>query len=303
MDSRMSSEATTRILRTRHREEALALYGLRAASLLVLAAPLALIVYLGSEALRLFTVDHVSPLTFLFSPVFDPDGGHPGAAAFIVGSLAVTLLAVTIASFFGFGMSFFLAELSTRRVASIMRSAVELLAGIPSVVFGWLGLTILVPFIRHVTGTAGFGLLSAALVLSLMILPTLVSLAVDVLRSVPRALRENSYALGATTWETLSRVVIPAASNGLIVALILATARAIGETLAVEMVIGNAGVIPHDFFHAAATLPTEIVIDMGGAPPGSLLEHALFAAAFVLMLISTLLISIVRLVMRNEVRK
>lgn len=275
-------------------EEIIAVTFLRLAAALVIAAPVTLICYLGHEAAQLFVHDHVAWQTFLFSPVFDPDGGRPGAAAFVAGSLAVTATAVLIAAPLGYGAAVCIAEIAPARIAKILRGVIEILAGIPSVVFGWIGLTSVVPLVRAWTGTSGFGILAAALVLALMIVPTLVTLSVDGLRAVPHVLRENSTALGATRGETIARAVIPAARASLLVALILAGARAIGETLAVEMTIGNAGILPHDLVHAAATLPTEIVLDMGGAPPGSLLEHALFAMAFLLLVISTGLISLVR---------
>src|SRR5271156_334006 len=126
-----------------------------------------------------------------------------------------------------------------------MKPAIEILVGIPSVVYGWLGLTLLAPLIReHLGSLTGYGLLTAGIVLSIMILPTVITLSEDALHTVPEALREGSLALGATRWQTIFRVLLPAARSGLIVAIILGIARAIGETLAVQMVIGNAAVLP-----------------------------------------------------------
>jgi phosphate transport system permease protein len=219
--------------------------------------------------------------------------------AFILGSLFVTGFAIAVGGPFGVAVGVFFAELAPPRVASAMKPAIEVLVGIPSVVYGWLGLTLLVPLIRHLTGSTGFGLLAAGIVLSLMILPTVVSLSEDAMRVVPDALREGSLALGATRWETIWRVLLPAASSGIGVAVILGIARAIGETLAIQLVLGNAPVIPSGLLSPASALTSEIVMDMGGAAQGSLLQHSLFAMAFLLLLIAMGLIVMVKLVARK----
>jgi len=283
-----------------HRQEFVAKLLLRSASIFVVVAMGALLLYLATEGTKLFTVDHVSPFQFLFSPVFDPDGRKPGSLVFIIGSLSITLFAIVIGGPFGIAVGVFLAELAPRRFVNMMKPAIEVLVGIPSVVYGWIGLTLLVPLIRTLTGSNGFGLMAAAIVLSVMILPTVITLSEDALKAVPDALREGSLAMGATRWQTIWRVLIPAAGSGLGVAVILGIARAIGETLAVQLVIGNASVLPTGLLSATAALPTEIVIDMAGAQQGSLLEHALFSMAFLLLLIAMLLILAVRFVMRRR---
>ena len=273
---------------------------LRAASTFVVVAISALFLYLAIEGTKLFTVDHVSPFQFLFSPVFNPDANKPGSLVFIVGSLSVTLFAVLVGGPFGIAVGVFLAELAPPRMVAAMKPAIEVLVGIPSVVYGWIGLTLLVPLIRTVTGSNGFGLLAAGTVLSVMILPTVITLSEDAMRTVPNSLREGSLAMGATRWQTISRVLLPAAASGLTVAVILGIARAIGETLAVQLVIGNAAVLPQGLLGATAALPTEIVIDMAGAQQGSLLEHALFSMAFLLLLIAMALILAVRFALRKR---
>lgn len=283
-----------------HREEAVALAVLRSAAALIVLAMLLVFGYLAYQAGALFTVDHISVLTFLTSMHFDPDNNMVGAAPFILGSLAVTLLALALGGPLGVAVAIFISEIAPKPLAELLTLAVELLVGIPSVVYGWIGLMVIVPFMRSVSHTSGFGILSAALVLAVMILPTIVALSVDALRAQPLSLREASLALGATRWETIRHTLLPAARAGLGVAVILGIARGIGETLAVQMVIGNASVFPRDLFHAAAALPTEIVIDMAGAPPGSLLQHALFAMAFVLLLIAMTLVLSVRYVTRKR---
>lgn len=284
-----------------HRREFLAVLVLRAASTFVVIAIGALIVYLAIEGTKLFTHDHVSPLLFLFSPSFNPETNQPGALVFIVGSLSITLFAILVGGPFGIAVGVFLSELAPSRVVDMMKPAVEVLVGIPSVVYGWIGLTLLVPTIRSVTGNNGFGLLAAGIVLSIMILPTVITLSEDALRAVPSALREGSAAMGATRWQTIWRVLLPAAGSGLTVAVILGIARAIGETMAVQLVIGNAAVLPSGILSATAALPTEIVMDMAGAPQGSLLEHALFSMALLLLLIAMALILAVRFALRKRV--
>ena len=161
-------------------------------------------------------------------------------------------------------------------------------------------MTLLVPFIGKVFHTGGDGLLAAGIVLSIMILPTVISLSEDALRVVPNALREGSAALGATRWETISRVLLPSASSGLAVAVILGIARAIGETLAVQLVLGNAAVVPSSLLKPASALTSEIVMDMGDAPDGSPFQHALFSMAFLLLLVAMGLIVLIRIALRKR---
>jgi phosphate transport system permease protein len=287
--------------RRSRRVEGVALLGLRIAAAFVIVTMAALLLYLGYEGSKTFYVDHVSVSTFLFSPLFMPDTGKPGAAVFVVGSLAVTAFAILVGGPFGIAVGVFLSEIAPPRMTTILKPAIELLVGIPSVVYGWLGLTLLVPLIRtHTSSPSGFGLAAAGIVLSIMILPTVITLSEDAFRSLPVALKEGSLALGATRWQTITRVLLPSASSGLAVALILGIARAIGETLAIQMVIGNATQIPLGIFAPTATLTTEIVTDMPGATQGSILEHSLFSMALLLLLIAMVLIVLVRFALRKR---
>ena len=270
------------------------------ASVFVIVAMVALIVYLAFMGLQLFFKDHVSPLVFLFSPNFSPDTGHPGALVFILGSVFITLFAICVGGPFGVAVGIFLSQLAPQRLAAFMKPTIEILVGIPSVVYGWLGLTLLAPFIRHLGSQTGFGLLTAGIVLSIMILPTVISLAEDALRAVPHALEEGSMALGATQWQTIWSVMLPAARSGLTVAVILGVARAIGEALAVQMVIGNSAVLPKGLLAPTAALTTEIVTDMGSAQEGTVLYHSLFTMAFLLLLIAMALILAVRFALRTS---
>jgi phosphate transport system permease protein len=271
-----------------------------ACAVLFVIAISAVLIYLTSEGLKLFFVDHISPLTFLFSPEFSPEDNHPGALVFIVGSLAVTAFALFVGGPVGLAVGVFFAELAPPRVAQIFKPAIEVLVGIPSVVYGFIGLTLLVPLIRNVTGSPGFGLLAAGIVLAVMILPTIVSLSEDAMRAVPDSYREGSLALGSTRWQMIWKVLIPAARSGLAVAVILGIARAIGETLAVQMVIGNSPVLVQGLLNPTGALPAQIVIDMASAQQGSVLQHSLFSMALLLLLISMGLIVLIRFVLRKK---
>ena len=262
---------------------------------------LAVLGYLLWSGLQLFFVDHISPFTFLFSPDFSPDARHPGAAVFILGSLAITLFAIVVGAPLGIAVGIFLSQLAPPRLASFMKPAIEILVGIPSVVYGWLGLTLLAPFIRHYVGSlTGFGLLTAGIVLSIMILPTVISLSEDAMLAVAASLREGSMALGATRWQTIWNVLLPAARSGLTVAVILGIARAIGEALAVQMVIGNSAMLPKSLLSPTASLTTEIVTDMGSAQQGTVLYHSLFSMGLLLLIIAMGLILAVRLALRRR---
>ncbi|MHB0886203.1 MAG: phosphate ABC transporter permease subunit PstC [Bacillota bacterium] len=281
-------------LRGRRRDTGAIWRGLFFASAIFLVISIAaILVMIGRQAIALFT--QVRPLAFLFGRVWAPEHGLYGALPFLVGSLAATGLALLIGVPLGLAGAIYLAKLATPRAQRIMRPAIELLAGIPSVVYGWVGLTALVPFIRRHSGqVTGFGLLAAGIVLAVMVLPTFISLAEDALRSVPQDIEHGSLALGTTRWQTIAHVLIPAAWPGLAAAGILSMARAIGETMAVQMVLGNSPVIPAGLIVPASTLTSEIVLEMGSTPQGSPANNALFAMGLLLLLISLGLIVAVR---------
>ena len=283
-----------------HRDERIALAVLSTCSGIFVLAIALILGYLAVSGTRLFVQDHVSLLTFLFDSTWDGSEGHFGAAPFILGSLIATGMAIAIGGPLGVAIGVFFSELAPKRVASSFKPAIEVLVGIPSIVYGWIGLTLLVPALSRIFHADGDGLLAAGLVLSIMILPTVISLSEDALKVVPDSLREGSAALGATRWETISRVLIPSASSGLAVAIILGIARAIGETLAIQLVLGNAAVIPRGLLNPAAALTSEIVQDMADAPDGSAFQHSLFSMAFLLLLIAMGLILLIRLALRRR---
>src|SRR5699024_2301487 len=171
-----------------------------------------------------------------------------------------------------------------------------LLVGIPSVVYGFIGLTVLVPAVRNVfdASPAGFSLLAGTIVLSVMILPTITTIATDAMGELPNDLREGSYALGATRWQTIRRVLIPAALPSLLTAVVLGMARAFGEALAVQMVIGNVRDLPTSLLDPSATLTTIITLNMGHTTYGSIENNTLWSMGLVLLVISFLFILVVR---------
>lgn len=252
-----------------------------------------IIFFVGRQGLLTFA--QVSPLEFFFASKWDPMEGRFGALSFILGSVYVTLLSVAIGAPLGLLGAVFMAKIAPRWLREIMRPATDLYVAIPSVVYGYLGLTVLVPFLREFFAVStGFGVLASSLVLSIMILPTVISICEDAIRSVPRALEEASLALGATRWQTLRGVVLPAALPGVLTAIILAMARAIGETMAVQMLIGNTPLVATSLFSPTSALTSNIVVEMGNTPFGSVWGNALFLMALVLLVISLGMILLIR---------
>jgi len=205
-----------------------------------------------------------------------------GILPMIVGSIWVTIGALVIAGPFGLACAVFLVEVAPRRVADIVRPAIQLLAGIPSVVYGFVGIIVLVPLVRERLGGPGLSILSAAVILGIMVLPTVISISQDALEAVPRSYREGALALGCTQWQAISRVVVPAARSGIGTAIVLGMGRAIGETMAVIMVVGNAVKMPGSLLDPARTLTSNIALEMAYAAG----EHreALFATGVVLFI-------------------
>ena len=238
-----------------------------------------------------------------------PGEGRFGLQAMIVGSLLVTVGALLFGVPLAVGNAIFLAEVAPPAVRALLRPAVELLAGIPSVVYGLFGIVVLVPLVRRipVPGNSGYGLLSASLVLAVMILPTMTGIAEDALRAVPHDYREGALALGATRWQTIVGVTLPAARSGLIAAVILGMGRALGETMAMLMVIGNAVVFPAPLdgrpwtlaLSPARTLTGNIAVEINYAT--GLHASALFATGAVLLAFVMGVNGLARLFIRREV--
>ncbi len=219
-----------------------------------------------------------------------------GILALIQGSFVVTLGALALGTPLAVGTAVFLSEIASPRIRGIVRPAVELLAGIPSVVYGFFGVIVIRPIVGELTGGIGFGPLTAWIILAIMIVPTIAALSEDALQSIPMGIREASYAMGATQWQTIYKVVVPAAKIGIIDAIILGMGRAIGETMAVLMLVGNAPQFFAGVGEPISTLTSQIVMDMSYST--GVHRTALFGMAAILFIISMGLVLTVRLVSR-----
>jgi phosphate ABC transporter permease protein PstC len=235
---------------------------------------------------------------FIFSSEWYPTEGDFGIFPMIVGSLAVTAGAMVIGVVFGLGCAVLLTQFAPPRLVSIIKPSIELLAGIPSVVYGFMGVVILVPLIRDYLGGPGLSVLAASVVLGIMVLPTITSISVDALQAVPRSYREGSIALGATVWQTTHRVVLRAARSGIVAAVILGMGRAVGETMAVIMVAGNTLDVPQSLLDPVRTLTSNIALEMGYAAGDH--RKALFATGVVLFVIIMMLNTIAMAVSRQR---
>lgn len=255
----------------------------------------------------------IRPLEFLTGSDWDPVQDDFGALPFIYGTLVTSALAILVATPLAIGVALFLTELASGPVRRVVSFLIELLAGIPSVVYGLWGLMVLVPLLRAqvepflgqlpggiplFSGPAvGLGYLASGLLLAIMILPTITSLTVEVLRTVPTSLREGVYALGATQWEVVRTVVLPFARRGIFAAVILGLARALGETMAVTMVIGNQAEIHVSLFSPGYSLPSVIANEFTEAT-GAVHIGALAALALVLLGVTLLLAAGARVLLR-----
>lgn len=221
-------------------------------------------------------------------------GGTVGALIFICGSLATCGLALLIATPLSLGSAIFMTEISPKFGEKFFRPVVQIFAGIPSVVYGWVGLTVLVPAIKAIFHVqVGQSILAASLVLAVMIFPTITSMASDAIAAVPKTNRDGAYGLGSTRWQAIYRVIVPAAKSGIISSIIMGLARAFGEALAVAMVIGQTTAMPHGLLSRSKTITTEIAAQMGNAMEGGELKTALWTLALLLFLISLLFIWII----------
>jgi len=241
---------------------------------------------------------HLGIGKLFFSTNYNPQTGDYGMLAFIWGTILTTLGALVIGAPLGIGTAVFLDQIAPESAGRVVRRGIELLAGIPSVVIGWFGLILLVPFLRRITGTSGYGVFAAVLVLVVMVLPTITTLSAETLKSLPLELKEASVAMGATRWQTIYRVLLPSAREGLLIAVILGMGRAIGETMAVQMVIGNARAMTFSPFGRTSTLTTRVITDMAEA--SGVGRSALFAMALVLLLLAMFLIVVIRFVSRER---
>jgi phosphate transport system permease protein len=258
---------------------------------------LAIVVFTIREALPAFR--QVGLLDFLFGKDWSPSNKEFGILTIIVGSVVVMAGALIIAVPLGIACAILLAEVAPSRVRQFLRPTVELLVGIPSVVYGLVGMVLIVPLIRQIGGS-GYSVAAGVIVLTGMVLPTIISISEDSIRAVPKSYKEGALALGATQWQTIWRVLLPAARSGIMASIVLAMGRAIGEAMAMIMVLGNAPVIPTSLLDPARTLAGSIAVEVNYA--SGVHRSALFATAVVLFLIVIIINSIALIVLRRGSR-
>lgn len=267
---------------------------------------LGIFLFVCKEALPLVTDKGFHPREFLFSDQWYPTSAITksyGVLAMVAGTFGVTFLAMLLAAPVGMGAAFYISEFSTKRTRETLKVLVELLAAIPSVVWGFAGLTITSRVIvRFTNADVGVNLLNGAILLALMSVPIIVSLAEDALKAVPDSYREAALAMGATRWQMAWRVLLPAARNGLTAAVLLGFGRAIGETMAVLMATGHAVNIPGSILDPVRTLTANIAAELGEAPAKSTHYQVLFLIGVLLFLITFLVNLTAGLVIRRERR-
>lgn len=277
----------------------------------------AIFLFVAANAYQTFVVDHQSLGQVFLGQRWNPDEGLAGAAKLIIGSVTVTLGAVALSTPISVGVALFITQIAPPWMRRAMQPVLELFTGLPSILYGFLGLVLLVPLVRNIENAlaggvfySGVGFIPAVLVLSIMIMPTIASLAVDALRAVPNEVREGSLALGATRWQTMWRTLVPAAASGILTGVILGTGRAIGETMAVAFVVGgNANqwpftltkIYPYIGLNPTSTITVQLLFDFQEAVPNSLNYHAIWTLALVLLLISLLLVAASRAVAARRV--
>lgn len=258
-------------------------------------------VFLVKEGFGLF--NDASPVSFLTGRNWYPISDPPkfGILPILLGSLWVTAGAVALALPFGIAAAVYLAEVAPPAVREIAKPVVELLASIPSVVIGFVGVAFVAPWVKGVFNlSTGYTALTGAILLGFMALPTIISLSEDAIRAVPRSYAEASLALGASKWETIIHAVVPAAAPGIVAAAMLGVGRVVGETMAVLMVTGNAGVIPTSLLQSVRTMTATIAAEMGETVFGSPHYEALFAIGLALFSITFVINLIADLVLRRN---
>jgi phosphate transport system permease protein len=259
-------------------------------------------VFIFKEGLPLFK--HVGVADFLFGSQWDPLGDNPlfGILPFIVGSIMVTVFSMAIAVPIGLAVGIFMAEFAKGRVADVLRSVIELLAGIPSVIYGLFGYIAIAPVVRSLTSSnTGLGILTGAIVLAIMVLPTIINITEVSLRAVPPHLKEGSMGVGASHWQTIIKILVPAAGSGITAGVILAMGRSIGETMAVLMVAGNSPTMPKGLLSSARTLTMNIATGISYASG----DHwiSLFTSGMVLFVFILVLNIVVQVFLKRSIEK
>jgi len=287
----MTEPVSTSQIRERRIRHVLLLVALSSVSILGL-----IFLFVFGEGLPL--IHKVGWREFLLGMRWAPTKGAFGILPMIVGTLEVTFGALLIGVPLSLLVAIHLSEFASPSTRRWLKPLIELLAAIPSVVYGFIGVVVIVPLIREHLGGTGFSVLAASIILSIMILPTIISIAFEALQAVPRSYREGALAVGATPWQAATRIVLPAARSGIVTAVILGMGRAMGETMAVIMVAGNAVVVPGSPLHPCRTLTSNIAIEMAYAAGDH--QKALFATGVVLFLMIFLLNLTASLIVRRR---
>ncbi|KRM68322.1 phosphate ABC transporter permease [Apilactobacillus ozensis DSM 23829 = JCM 17196] len=260
--------------------------------LIIITLVVSILGFVTTKGIDTFTQSKINVFDFLFGNVWSPSStganGKPevGAAPMIVTSFTVTLISAAIATPFAIACAIFMTFIANSKGSRLLRSTIELLVGIPSVIYGYIGLTLVVPLVRSFYGGTGFGILAGAIVLFVMILPTVTSLTVDSIKAVPDYYIKASYGLGATRWQTIYKVVLKISLPGILTAIIFGMTRAFGEALAVQMVIGNSITMPTNLTTPASTLTSQLTTGIGNTIMGTLQNNALWSLALVLLFMS-----------------
>lgn len=298
----MRGKTNTKKIEKHHIEDMVGRIYMSLCVLLLIVIIVSMVYFVASKGIANFISGEVKLTDFLFGTKWAPEADTPsyGALPFITGSFLVTLLAALIASPLSICAALFMTEIVPGWGKKLLQPVIELLSGIPSVVYGFVGLSVIVPFLRDTFPGQGIGVAAGALVLSVMILPTITSVAADALASLPQNLKESSFALGATRWQTISRVILPTTMPAIMTGVVLGMARAFGEALAVQMVIGNAPFVPRSLFESASTLTSVITLSMGNTTMGSTINNALWSMALVLMLMTFVFVLLVRMLERRN---
>ena len=267
----------------------------------------AIFFFIFREAAPVLWSDDFHIFEFLFSTEWYPtsvSNVRYGTLALTVGTLSVTGVAILLAVPFGLGAAIFVSEFCPPKLKETLKVVIELLAAIPSVVWGFVGLTVMSKIIVTLTGTAvGVNLLNGGVILALMSVPIIVSIGEDALRAVPDSYREAAVAMGATRWQMIYRVLLPAAKNGLLAAVLLGVGRAVGETMAVLMATGHAVHIPDGLLNSVRTLTANVAAELGEAPAGSSHYRVLFLTGVLLFWITLVVNVAADLVVRGIRRK
>ena len=258
-----------------------------------------MIIFLITESIP--ALNDFNMIDFIFGQIWSPDDNKFGILPMIMGSVYVTLIALVIAVPLSISCAIFLEEIASEKLKNIFKPIIQTLAGIPSVIYGFFGLTVIVPFIGRSFGGSGFSIIAASIILAIMILPTIISVSQDAIKSVPDYYRQASLGLGSTKWQCIKNIILPISMPGIATAVILGLGRAIGETLAVLMLVGNVSQIPNSILSPARTLTSNIALEMGYAT--NVHYNALFTTALVLFIVILILMLISAYIQRKYALK